>query len=177
MVSADAHTRVISRNRRPNKHKRAVDPITAEREDHKHCVLEQLIFELCQEQGVACLTNRHIDLLARFGHTSILFEVKSGTKRRVEMETRLAVTQLLEYRYLYREIVGSDVRLCVVAGERLPPQYTWIIGYLTDLRIGLIWKNNENDCLNCSDFTKPLMGDFLPPIKGPDFYPSRLVIR
>lgn len=173
MHSTNDSGRKSSRNRGRNEVKRVIDPVAAEREDYDHWVLERLIFDLCRQQGVTCLTNRHVDLLARFGMTSILFEVKSGSSRKLELETRLAVAQLLEYRYLYRKIVGSDVRLCVVVRQRPRPQYGWLIGYLADLKMGLIWKNDKNDCLNCSDFTRELIGDLLPSIKELDFGPSR----
>jgi hypothetical protein len=119
----------------------------------------------CRSNQITPLTNRHIDLLVNSGPISILFEMKSCAPQDVVGPLRRAVWQLLEYRYLYRDAVGSDVRLCVVIERRPRGSYEWFIGFLEHLGIGIIWRNDGDDGLSCNDFTKTLLGDILPQIR------------
>lgn len=140
--------------------------VTKEREDMQHWLLEKAIVDLCSAHSVTPLTNRHIDILVRSGPSSVVFEVKSCDPMDIAGPLRRAVCQLLEYRYLYRDALGADVRLCVVIERRPRASYEWLIGYLEHLGIGIIWRNDGDKELGCSDFTKRLLADVLPLIKG-----------
>ena len=143
-----------------------IDSVAKERANMQHWLLEKNIVDLCLAHGVAPLTNRHIDLLMRSGRTSVVFEVKACAPFDIAGPLRRAVCQLLEYRYLYRDDLGSDLRLCVVIERRPRASYEWLMGYLEHLRIGIIWKNDGDKELSCSDFTKRLLADVLPLIEG-----------
>ena len=161
-----------ARRKNQDKYKTVSDPVAFERANYQHFLLEKTVEALCRQEGATCQFNRHIDLVARFGTRSVVFEMKSCTNASVRSQLRRAVSQLLEYRYLYREKLGEDVRLCAVI-ERCPRHATeWMMGYLGHLNIGLIWKNDKNDKLNCTPFTDNLLGDLLPKIKKPDFLAS-----
>lgn len=152
-----------------DKYQTITDPVKLERANYQHYLLERLIVAICQKQKAVCHTNRHIDLLAKFGAATLICEMKSCTAAAVRPQLRRAVSQLLEYRYLYRHKLAKDVRLCAVI-ERQPRKSTqWLVGYLTELKIGLIWKNDEKDKLNCSPFTKELLGAVMPQVKRSDF--------
>jgi hypothetical protein len=143
-----------------------IDSVVKERASTQHWLLEKAIVDLCAAHGITPSTNRHIDLLVHSGHTSVVFEMKSCGPSDIGLPLRRAVYQLLEYRYLYRDALGSDVRLCVVIERRPRASYEWLIGYLEHLGIGLIWKNDGDKELSCSDFTKRLLADVLPLIAG-----------
>jgi hypothetical protein len=149
------------------------DPAALERANYQHYLLEKIIVGLCKQQNMTTQTNRHIDLVATSGATSILFEMKSCTDAGVKSQLRRAVSQLLEYRYLYQRKLCKDVRLCVVVERRPRKSAQWLLGYLTHLGIGLIWKNDRDDRLNCTDFTKNLLENFLPEVRARDFAPGR----
>src|SRR5208282_6725481 len=100
------------------------------------------------------------------GPTSVVFEVKACAPLDIAGPLRRAVCQLLEYRYLYRDELGPDLRLCVVVERRPRASYEWLMGYLEYLGIGIIWKNDGDVELSCSDFTKRLLSDVLPLIEG-----------
>ncbi len=145
------------------------DPAAFERANYQHYILEKIVAGLCRERNITAQTNRHIDLVVTLGTTSILFEMKSCTETGIRSQLRRAVSQLLEYRYLYQTKLGKDVRLCAVIERRPKKSAEWLLGYLTYLGIGLIWKNDRDDGLNCTDFTKTLLGDFIPKVHTPDF--------
>ena len=132
----------------------------------QHRLLEKAIVDLCSASGVVALTNQHIDLLVHSGPVSIVFEVKSCSPLDVAGPLRRAVWRLLEYRYLYRDALGTDVRLCVVIERRPRAPYEWLIGFLEHLGIGIVWRNDGDGALSCTDFTKTLLGNILPPITG-----------
>jgi hypothetical protein len=145
------------------------DPAALERASYQHYLLEKIMVGLCKHRNMTTQTNRHIDLVATLGTTSILFEMKSCTDTGIKSQVRRAVGQLLEYRYLYQKKLCKDVRLCVVVERRPRKSAQWLMGYLTHLGIGLIWKNDRDEGLNCTDFTKALLENFLPEARDHDF--------
>lgn len=149
------------------------DPIALERANYQHYLLERLIKDLCSERDAVCQFNRHIDLLARFGSTTVVFEMKSCRDFSIRAQVRRAVSQLLEYRYLYRSKLGGDVRLCAVIERRPRKTAEWLEGYLDSLKIGLIWKNDEDQRLNCTVFTRRLLENLMPRTAEPNFSPSK----
>lgn len=140
--------------------------VLRERADMQHWFLEKAIADLCSTSNVIPLTNQHIDLLVRSELVSVVFEMKSCAPLDVAGPLRRAAWQLLEYRYLYRDELGADVRLCVVIERRPRGSCEWLIGFLEHLGIGIIWRNDGDEALSCSDFTKTLLGDVLPPMNG-----------
>src|SRR5712671_1931647 len=115
--------------------------VARERADKQHWILEKAIVDLCSASGIAPLTNRHIDVLGNSGNVSIIFEMKSCSPLNVARPLRQAVWQLLEYRYLYRNVLKPEVRLCAVIERRPRGTYQWMIGFLEHLGVGIIWEN------------------------------------
>jgi len=142
------------------------EAVERERASTQHRLLEKWVVDLCSASGVVPLTNPYIDLMVRSGDTSILFEMKLCSPLDKGGPLRRALLQLLEYRYLYRHHLGSDVRLCIVIERRPSGTQTWRIGYLEHLGVGIMWGNDDPEGLRCNDFTKALLGDLLPPVKG-----------
>jgi hypothetical protein len=142
-----------------------VPTVEKERANTQHWILEKAVVDLCSASGIAPLTNRHMDVLANSGNVSIIFEMKSCYPLDMARSLRHAVWQLLEYRYLYRNALNPEVRLCAVVERRPTGTYQWMIGFLEHLGVGIIWGNGGGSQLNCNDFTKQLLGDILPQIK------------
>lgn len=160
-------TKAALRNRNALKN----DPVSSERADTQHFQLEKAIADLCSANGVRPLTSRHIDVLARVGSVCTVFEMKSCGPTDVADPLRRGLYQLLEYRYLYRNKLGPDVRLCIVIERRPRGGFEWLMGYLEHLQIGIIWRNDGDDGFSCSDFTKMLLGDTLPQVAEWDTKP------
>jgi hypothetical protein len=142
------------------------EAVERERASMQHWLLEKWVVDLCSASGVVPLTNPHIDLMVRSGHTSVLFEMKLCSPLDKADPLRRALLQLLEYKYLYRDHLGSDVRLCIVIERRPRGTQTWLIGHLEHLGVGIMWGNDDAEGLRCNDFTKALLGDLLPPVKA-----------
>lgn len=166
-------------NRKPPAHDKKKDPASykndpaaLERANTQHYRLEKAIASLCKELGAKVQTNRNVDLLADFDKASILFEMKSCTPWSVRGQIRRAISQVLEYGYAYRKRLKDRVQSCIVVERRPRGRSEWLIGYLTHLKIGLIWKNDHNDKMNCSDFTKSTLGALIPKLRGSDFVPE-----
>jgi hypothetical protein len=153
-------------DQRPRRDAKKVEAVERERSNYEHWLLEKNIVDLCLAQGYEPLTNRHIDLLCNVGDTSVIFEVKASGLSEIAGPVRCAVTQLLEYRYLYRNALKQNIKLCIVSEKRPSSGYEWVNGYLEHLRIGLIWLNYGKHKLNCSEFTKELLGDLFPQMKA-----------
>ncbi len=145
------------------------DSTTLERANSQHFLLEQRICELCRDQGLVPMTNLHIDLAVDSGDTSVVFEMKSCGLHAIRGQIRRSISQLIEYRYLYRDSLKSEVVACAVVERKPRGRLTWLIGYVESLGIGLIWKNDLNDRFNCGDGTKTLLASVLPQVKNADF--------
>jgi len=141
---------------------RLVEWVALERSDLRHWVLEKAIVDLFAARKIKPLTNEYVDLLAHSGPVSIIFEVKSSARDEVGRRVRQAIYQLLEYRFVYREKLGSDVRLCIVSEHRPVGSDYWLLEYTEHLGIGLIWKKDDSDALACAEFTRKLLVDVLP---------------
>jgi hypothetical protein len=139
--------------------------VKAERRSPGHYLLEKAIADLCSANKIIPLTNRHIDLLIQQSLVSFIFEMKACGPTDIGSRLRGAICQLLEYRYLYRKVLRSEVRLCVVSDRRPRGGSEWIMGYLDHLRIGIIWRNDGDSGFSCSEFTKTLLGDVLPQVR------------
>jgi len=145
------------------------DPAALERANRQHFLLERRICDLCKRSGLTPRTNRHIDLVVDRGDTSVVFEMKSCSLDAIRSQLRRAVSQLLEYRYLYLRRLKSNVVLCVVLERQPRGLISWLTGYLDELGIGLIWKNDSDDRFNCTDVTKQLLRNVVPESSAPDF--------
>ncbi len=151
----------VSSKRLP-RNPRPTDVVEKDRSSFQHWQLEKSIVDLCLANRYEPLTNRYIDLLCNVGTVSVIFEAKACPLHDIAGPVRLAVAQLLEYRYLYRDALMATVKLCVVSDRRPRNGYEWTIGYLESLGIGLIWRNDGDDGLNCNGFTRRLLGDLFP---------------
>jgi hypothetical protein len=140
------------------------DPVALEREDMQHWLLEKAIVDLCAARGIRTLTNKHVDLLVQADSVSIIFEMKACGPTGIGRPVRQAIYQLLEYRYLYRDKLTADVRLCVVAERRPRGGDDWLVGYMEHLGIGIVWRNAGDEGLGCSEPTKTLLVDVLPQV-------------
>ena len=145
------------------------DPTVLERANHQHYLLEKRICALCKDRGLEPMNNQHIDLVVDFADTSAVFEMKSCGLNAVRGQIRRAISQLLEYRYLYRGNLRPQVVACAVVERKPRGHLTWMIGYVESLGIGLIWKNDQNDRFNCGDMTKNLLAGVLPQVTQADF--------
>jgi hypothetical protein len=149
------------------------DPAVLERANHQHFLLEKAMVALCRENGLRTRTNRHIDVLAENDNESIIFEMKSSGPGATRAQIRRALSQLFEYRYLYRESLQAKQHLCVVIERKPRGTQEWLIPYLASVGVGLIWKNDDSDLLNCLADTRDRIAHLIPQLLQPNFSPHK----
>jgi hypothetical protein len=104
--------------------------------------------------------NDHIDLFAKIpADGSFIFEMKSGGESILD-QMRKGLSQLYEYRYRYRAVIGSDdISLCLVLPEA--PAIPWAADYLCkDREINICWFAEGDNLAShelCADGMAPLM--------------------
>jgi hypothetical protein len=120
---ADPELTRIKRQRRNLAHKELIDKMDA----------------WLRRLGAKPKENEHVDLFAKIPEDgSFIFEMKSGGESLLD-QIRKGLSQLYEYRYRYRDIIGGDdVSLCLVLPE--PPSTPWLAEYLCkDREINICW--------------------------------------
>jgi hypothetical protein len=120
---ADPELTRIKRQRRNLAHKELIDKMDA----------------WLRRLGANPKENEHIDLFAKIPKDgSFIFEMKSGGDSILD-QIRKGLSQLYEYRYRYREVIGGDdVSLCLVLPH--PPTTPWLADYLCkDRDINICW--------------------------------------
>jgi len=89
--------------------------------------------------------NDHIDLFATIPRDgSFIFEMKSGGESIME-QIRKGLSQLYEYRYRYRGVIGgNNISLCLVLPEA--PPIPWMADYLCrDRDINICWFDQQDE--------------------------------
>jgi hypothetical protein len=145
------------------------DPAALERANDQHYHLELRISDLCKKHELLPKSNLHVDLVVDVKDTSVLFEMKSCRAGAIRTQLRRAISQLLEYRFIYRERLKPSVILCAVLERKPGGRVGWLADFADSLGIGLIWKNDDNDRLNCTDATRARLRKLLPDVGAPNF--------
>ena len=124
--------------------------IRRQRANLSHKILLEKLYDHLESLGATPLENEHIDLFAQLpSKDKFVFEVKSITVNNLLSQTRKGVSQLYEYRYRYKDVIGYDVNLFLVYPEE-PTVVPWLQEYLCkDRHIGVIWFD-ENDQIQFS---------------------------
>lgn len=113
-----------------------------ERADNSHRRLVNLVADRIRKSGSIPRSNKMIDLSARRGKSSCIFEMKSITNENARSQIRHGISQLYEYRYLQAE---PDATLVLVIEKELPKPLNWMHEYLEKERqIRLIWDGNNS---------------------------------
>jgi hypothetical protein len=122
-----------------------------------HKVLLEKLYTYLEKCGAKPYENEHIDLFAKLpSNEKYVFEVKSLNSDNLLSQTRKGVSQLYEYRYRYQDIIGYDVKLCLVFPYE-PTSIPWLQEYLCkDREIAVIWFI-ENDKINYSTYCKNIV--------------------
>lgn len=149
-----------------NKYKKIIytDPeitkIKRQRANLSHRLLLELLYDSLKEIGVTPLENEHIDLYAELAdNKKFVFEVKSISTDNLLSQTRKGVSQLYEYRYRYKNIIGYDVNLFLVYPHE-PKSIPWLQEYLcTDRGIGVLWFEEDKMKFSpyCREIVTPLI--------------------
>lgn len=110
-----------------------------------HRITLEKLYNFFKEKNILSLENEHIDLYTKLDkNLNFIFEIKSITEENLLSQTRKAMSQLYEYRFRYKKILGEEeVHLCIVY-QKEPKTISWLQEYIcTDRNIGILWFENE----------------------------------
>ncbi|WP_230134211.1 hypothetical protein [Enterobacter cloacae] len=140
-----------------NKNPVYIDPeltkIKRQRANLTHKVLLDKLNQYLVSKGATTHENEHVDLFAKFeSNDKYLFEVKSIDDKNLLSQTRKGISQLYEYRYRYQEMIGYDVKLCLVYPYE-PKVIPWLQRYLCeDREVYVLWFDEDtpifSECCN-----------------------------
>src|SRR5262249_15333769 len=89
--------------------------------------------------GLLVESGRLVDAYSRLPSGPAIFEVKSINQRNERAQSRHALSQLYEYRYLHNL---ADASLWLVLSEK--PTQLWLVDYLMkDRGINVLWSSSE----------------------------------
>lgn len=107
-----------------------LDPLALERANSAHQQLEQIVADAALTIGLQPRCSDSVDMLLETQHGYVVLEMKSCTEGNFHAQIRRAVSQLLEYRFIYREQLGN-ASLVVVAETQPPKEKKWLVGTLS----------------------------------------------
>jgi hypothetical protein len=124
-----------------------IDGVALERANAAHKKLEQILADAARARGCEPHRNDHVDVYFMTRAGMVLAEVKSSRARNLHAQVRRGISQLLEYHYLYRAMLGSKVTRLLVIETCPAPDKRWLVDYLDAFGITLAWKELRMDRL------------------------------
>ena len=98
-----------------------IDLVARERANKSHYALEKILADLVNGQKLTPRYNQNIDMYFEGSHGAVLVEIKSCTDSNFHSQVRKGISQLFEYRFLYRSLFGSEPKLVLLL-ETVPPK-------------------------------------------------------
>lgn len=121
----------------------ALNLVARERASTAHWELEELLANAVRSKGLTPLYNANIDMYFVTPRGMVLAEIKSCHRRNLHSQIRSAVSQLFEYRYLYRESLGEKVVPLLVLETRPSGKKEWMNEYLDVLGLVVAWRQED----------------------------------
>jgi hypothetical protein len=125
----------------------SIDLVAHERANLSHFSLEKHLADLAKAKGLTPKYNQNIDLYFKKGNSCVLVEVKSCTDDNFHSQIRKAISQLFEYRFVYKELLGSDVTMLLLMETAPPKEKTWLVDYAFSLGILVAWTQAATDAI------------------------------
>lgn len=138
------------------------DEIKVERASRAHLALEEMLAALLTDAGFTAECNDSIDMFAKAKGGALLAEIKSCTELNQLAQVRKGVAQLLEYRFIYGNVLGHPIHPVLVLETPPHPARPWLVPYLNSIGISVAWR--DSDRLVCpgglkAPFNKVMDGD------------------
>jgi hypothetical protein len=117
-----------------------IDLVARERASKAHWLLEKALSDSARARGYNPQDNNQIDMHFETPTAVVLAEMKSCHRRNLRSQVRRGISQLFEYRFLYREVLGENIILILVLETQPTGRQSWLIDYLDSLKILLAWQ-------------------------------------
>jgi len=124
-----------------------VDLVARERANRSHFLLERIAARLARRAGYKPRYNNCIDLYWRAGNLTFLAEMKSCHRGNMHAQVRRGISQLLEYRYVFRSILGDDVQMVLILETEPSLELNWLTAYMLSIGIMLAWKEASSEVI------------------------------
>jgi len=117
--------------------------VARERATRSHLALEKLLAAAAEREGYDPRHTDNIDMYFETPEGTVLAEMKSCHEKNLHSQVRRGLSQLLEYRFVYRIILGDRVTLLLVIETRPSREKEWLVDCLHSLGVVLAWKESE----------------------------------
>jgi hypothetical protein len=117
--------------------------VARERAARSHWELEKLLADVARSLNIKPQYNNNIDMHFPINEFVVLAEMKSCHGRNLHGQVRRGISQLLEYRYRYRAVLGENVALLLLLETRPTGRSAWLSDYAASLGIVIAWKEND----------------------------------
>lgn len=121
-----------------------VDLVTRERASKAHYGLEKILAETARLLRYEPKYNEHIDIYFDTPNGTVLAEIKSANSGNYHSQIRKGVSQLFEYRFVYKDLIGMSPTFLLIVEVPPPRGKFWLIEYLETLGITLAWKDPQS---------------------------------
>ncbi|RED29163.1 hypothetical protein BJ123_11931 [Rhodopseudomonas thermotolerans] len=119
--------------------------IARERANKSHYDLEKALADLVRKIGCAPKYNQNIDLHFEVEGHSVLVEIKSCTDRNFHTQARRGISQLLEYRFLYRDLLDPGEWMLLLMEAAPPEGKEWLVEHASSVGIILAWMDAKSE--------------------------------
>jgi hypothetical protein len=138
-----------------------IDLVARERASRSHHMLERITVDSARRLNYEPKYNANIDLFFETPHGTVLAEMKSCDGKNLHSQVRRGVSQLLEYSFLYREVLGQDPVLVLIVETPPPAEKAWLREFLASLDITLAWKKPWEEQLVASSPVPKALTDII----------------
>jgi hypothetical protein len=118
----------------------SIDLVARERANKSHYALEKILSALVKAQKMEPKYNQNIDMYFETPDGPVLVEIKSCTDSNFHSQVRKGISQLFEYRFIYRSHFSSEPTLVLIVETVPPREKRWLVEYVSSLGIVLAWK-------------------------------------
>jgi|HubBroStandDraft_2_1064218.scaffolds.fasta_scaffold90995_1 hypothetical protein len=130
-----------------------IDLVTRERATNSHYMLEEVLVDLAKNQNLKPKCTQNIDIYFETTNGTVLVEIKSCTDSNFHTQVRKGISQLFEYRFLYRTLLGSKITMLLLMETAPPADKRWLVDYVHSLGVSLAWKDSHTRAIIA---TRPL---------------------
>jgi len=137
---SDWHTRTVATSGR-TRLTTEIDLVARERATNSHYMLEEILVGIAKAQNFSPKRNANIDIYFETPSGTVLVEIKSCTDSNFHAQFRRGISQLFEYHFLYRELLGPKTTMLLLMEAAPPAEKSWLIAYADYLGVILAWKD------------------------------------
>jgi hypothetical protein len=118
--------------------------VACERANQSHFEIEKALADKIKALDCEPKSNDHIDMFFMTIGGSVVAEVKSCNQGNIHSQIRRGVSQLLEYRYVYRDDLIEPIHLLLVLEVEPRSDKRWLIDYLQSIGITVAWGDTKS---------------------------------